>query len=97
MEAPINPAAALCPRAFAGPREERRPWLSTPESDIIHIFPRPPNVPLLRAIWSVLDGIWGVLKGSWGVLVNNHNNNNNNNNNDNNNNNNNNTYVYMRK
>ena len=30
--------------------------------------PRPPNVPLLRAIGSLLDGIWGVLKGSWGVL-----------------------------
>ena len=27
------------------------------------------NVPLLRALWSLLDGIWGVLKGSWGVLV----------------------------
>ena len=27
-----------------------------------------PNVLLLRAFWSVLDGIWGVLKGSWGVL-----------------------------
>ena len=25
--------------------------------------PRPPNVPLLRAIWSLLDGIWGSLKG----------------------------------
>ena len=30
--------------------------------------PAPPNVPLLRALWSLLDGIWGVLKGSWGVL-----------------------------
>ena len=30
---------------------------------------RPPNVPLLRALWSLLDGIWGVLKCSWGVLV----------------------------
>ena len=28
-----------------------------------------PNVPLLRALWSLLDGIWGLLKGSWGVLV----------------------------
>ena len=27
-----------------------------------------PSVPLLRALWSPLDGIWGVLKGSWGVL-----------------------------
>ena len=32
-------------------------------------LPRPPNVPLLRAVWSLLDAIWGVLKGSWGVLV----------------------------
>ena len=31
--------------------------------------PRPPNVPLLRALWSLLDGIWGFLKGSWGVLA----------------------------
>ena len=27
------------------------------------------NVPLLRALWSLLDGSWGVLEGSWGVLV----------------------------
>ena len=32
-------------------------------------FPRPPNVPLLRALWSLLDGIWGLLEGRWGVLV----------------------------
>ena len=32
-------------------------------------LPRPPNLPLLRALWSLLVGIWGVLKGSWGVLV----------------------------
>ena len=31
-------------------------------------LPRPPNVPLSRAL-SLLDGIWGVLKGSWRVLV----------------------------
>ena len=29
--------------------------------------PRPPNVPLLRALWSLLDP--SSLKGSWGVLV----------------------------
>ena len=29
---------------------------------------RPPNVPLLRALWSLLDAILGLLKGSWGVL-----------------------------
>ena len=28
--------------------------------------PRPSNVPLLRALWSLLVGIWGILKGSWG-------------------------------
>ena len=33
------------------------------------LIPRPPNVPLLRALWSLLVGIWGILKGSWGVLV----------------------------
>ena len=27
----------------------------------------PPNVALLRALWSLLDGIWGLLKGSWGA------------------------------
>ena len=32
-------------------------------------IPRPPNVPPLRASWSLLDGIWGLLKGTWGVLV----------------------------
>ena len=30
--------------------------------------PRSPNVPLLRALWSLFYGIWGLLKGSWGVL-----------------------------
>ena len=29
-------------------------------------LPTPPNVPLLRGLWSLLDGICGVLKGSWG-------------------------------
>ena len=32
-------------------------------------FPIPPNVALLRALWSLLVGIWGTLKGTWGVLV----------------------------
>ena len=33
-------------------------------------FPHPttPNVPLLRALWSLLDGIWGILECTWGVL-----------------------------
>ena len=32
--------------------------------------PRPPNVALLKAFWSLLAGIWGLLKASWGVLEN---------------------------
>ena len=32
-------------------------------------LPTPPNVPSLRALWSLLVGIWGVLECSWGVLV----------------------------
>ena len=36
---------------------------------ILGALQRPPNVALLRALWSLLDGIWGSLKGSWGVLV----------------------------
>ena len=31
--------------------------------------PRPHDAPLLRALWSLLDGIWAVLLGSWGVLM----------------------------
>ena len=35
----------------------------------VHAYPGPPNVRLLRALWSlVVVGIWGILKGSWGVL-----------------------------
>ena len=30
--------------------------------------PRPPNVPLLRGLWSLVVRIWDILKGSWGVL-----------------------------
>ena len=26
-----------------------------------------PTVPLLRALWSLLEGTWGLLKGSWGL------------------------------
>ena len=36
---------------------------------VVWRLPRPPNVPLLRALGSLLDSIWGFLKGSWGVLV----------------------------
>ena len=31
--------------------------------------PAPPNAPLLRASWSLLDGLCGVLKRSRAVLV----------------------------
>ena len=34
-----------------------------------YLLPAPSNVPLLRALWFVVDGIVGLLKGSWGVLV----------------------------
>ena len=30
---------------------------------------RPPNVPVLRVFWSLLDGAWGALRGSWLVLA----------------------------
>ena len=30
---------------------------------------RLPNVPLLGAVWSLVDSIWDSLKGSWGVLA----------------------------
>ena len=32
-------------------------------------FRHPPNVPLLRSLWSLLDGIWGSSKSRLGVLV----------------------------
>ena len=32
-------------------------------------LPRPPNVRLLRALWSLFIGIWGFLKGTLGLLV----------------------------
>ena len=32
-------------------------------------FLDPPHVPLLRALWSRLNGIWGVLTGSWGCWL----------------------------
>ena len=40
----------------------------TPKASELQYIPRPPNVPLLRALWSLVDGICGVSKGSWGVL-----------------------------
>ena len=45
-----------------------RPWGPSEEYGQEHL-PRPPNVPLLRALWSVSVGIWCVLECSWGVLV----------------------------
>ena len=42
-------------------------WPNFPKSWAL--FPSAPNVPPLRALWSLLDGIWGVLKGTWGALV----------------------------
>ena len=38
-------------------------------TDRCQCTPRPPNVPLFRALWSLLDGSWGVLKGSSRVLA----------------------------
>ena len=43
--------------------------LNWPASRELGNVPRPPNVALLRALWSLLVGIWDILKGSWGVLV----------------------------
>ena len=62
-----NERTLLFLSSFGGPSETVRTffipcWLG-------NRVPRPPNVPLLRALWSLLDAIWGVLKGSWGVLV----------------------------
>ena len=34
----------------------------------IRKYPRLSNVPLLRALWPLLDANSGVLRGSWGVL-----------------------------
>ena len=43
---------------------------ASPATQTVHgHMPRPPNVALLRALWSPIDGIWGVLKVSWEVLV----------------------------
>ena len=34
-----------------------------------YLLPWPPNAPLVRALWSLLDGIWRALKTTWAVLV----------------------------
>ena len=31
--------------------------------------PESRNVPLLGALWSLLDGVWGIISGSGGVLA----------------------------
>ena len=36
---------------------------------ILWRLPTPPNLPLLRALWSEFNGIWGSLEGSCGVLT----------------------------
>ena len=41
--------------------------LGKPQVSRTRLIPRPPNVPLFSALWSLLDATWGVLKGSWGV------------------------------
>ena len=60
-------------KLLPGLQKYAKPWprttKSSPEGHYHTYLPRPPNVPLLRALWSLLDGIWGFLKGSWGVLV----------------------------
>ena len=69
---------ALGPEAAEGAEAAKRSLASrllsiwargTARNSWSEYMPRPPNVPLLRALWSLLDGIWGILKGSWGVLV----------------------------
>ena len=61
-------------RASDLPKPEIQERTLNPVEFLQHRFqayslPRAPNIPLLRALWSLLDGTWGVLKGSWGVLV----------------------------
>ena len=57
---PSQAARKAC-RAFCIPRPQKyvNQWP----------FLRLPNVALLMALWSLLDGIWGILKRSWGVPV----------------------------
>ena len=55
---PVNESKGFCSRAPGNTKVSVEGLLQ----------PRPPNVALLRALWSLLHGIWGVLKGSWGVL-----------------------------
>ena len=41
-------------------------WVLSRIRNPIHLDP---NVPLFRALWSLLDGIWGARKGSWGAGI----------------------------
>ena len=61
------PPSRRASTTWIGLAQERRPIEAKEEAGLL--LPTPPNVPLLRAIWSVFDGIWGLLMGSWGVLV----------------------------
>ena len=52
--------------------DEVQAWAfdSSPRSPILGLFlPRPPNLPLLRALWSPLNGTWGFLQRSWGAGI----------------------------
>ena len=65
--------AAPCQQSsLDGRRRDEQSGSSRAHGHVSHgqnSLPRPPDVPLLRASWSLLDGIWGVLQDSWGVLV----------------------------
>ena len=51
---------AFCMGSYVGHQDAQK---------IDPILREAPNIPLIRALWSLLDGIWGLLKGSWGVLA----------------------------
>ena len=53
---------------FWGGKEQCGPYHNLKHDSIRSRAPRPPNVPLLRAFWSLLDDIWSISKASWGVL-----------------------------
>ena len=54
------------PRAHQG-RHLADLWLLEAQSNQMSQVPGPsPNVPPLRALWSLLDGIWGSLRGDLG-------------------------------
>ena len=61
----VNATSSLCDGDRGASVKYQRPIKRAFKVNI----PTSLNVPLLRALWSLLDGIWGSLKGSWGVLV----------------------------